>query len=141
MNEPTRQAALSPLCTDAEATAADAPLDPYSPGNWRACLGDTRTAEAEEHIWKLADVEIQNMAYLVLSSTFGQPGIFPDEYISILASRSRKDFVTVDEFRKLPWLLAKFHGAEVLKILHDADREHALAKLEEARVDADRVRE
>lgn len=40
----------------------------------------------------------------------------------------------MDGFRKLPWLLAKFHGAEVLKILHDAYREHALAKLEEAQV-------
>ncbi len=64
----------------------------------------------------------------------GQPGIFPGSYISILVSRT--DFVTVDDFRKLPWLLAKFHGAEVLKILHDADREHALTKLEEAQVRA-----
>lgn len=42
----------------------------------------------------------------------------------------------MEDFRKLLWLLAKYYGAEVLKILHDADREHVLAKLEEARVNA-----
>ncbi|OJT11435.1 hypothetical protein TRAPUB_12046 [Trametes pubescens] len=125
-------AAPSSIRTSAEATAADTPRDPYSPDNWHAYLGVRELPRRKSRSGNSCEcADTKHGLPRTPISLLGDPGSFP-AITSPSSCRAR----TLSPWTISASYLAKFHGAEVLKILPDADREHALTKLEEARVRA-----
>ncbi|KAI0645526.1 hypothetical protein C8Q79DRAFT_699003 [Trametes meyenii] len=108
--------------------------------NWRSFLQVTRVQHEAEHARKLLE-EWRYKTWLTSYShqPFGPVAILPNSTLHTLATRT--DFVTIDDLTCLRWLLFKEHGAEVLALLHDLDRELTIPKIDVARAKAEAARE